>query len=323
MATKRLAAALVLIVSFLAIFMLRQGPKADRIVIGVTQIIDHPSLNAVREGVFESLAAEGLTRERGVRILYDEAQGNPALANQIAQKFASQEVDLIIAIATPSAQAVRNTTRIPLVFATLTDPVGAKVVSDLEFPEAGVTGTRNKPLFSDHLNLMRTVLKREDTLRLGVILNYGEDNSVALLKELKGLGPKENFILVTAAAQNAKEVRSAIESLVGRIDALLLLQDNTVASALSALLSTAEPHRIPVFSTYLEAVEQGALAGLAFDEHAIGLQTGRLAARLLEDPTQSLPVEDADVRAFAVNASSAQRLGLAQHLLTSADTVYP
>lgn len=312
-------------VAALAIFMLRQGPKADRITIAVTQIVDHPSLNLVRKGVYDSLTQAEMTRERGVRILYDEAQGNPSLATQIAQKFVSQKADLIIAIATPSAQAVLNTTRaIPLVFATVTDPVAAKLVSDLAHPEPGVTGTRNRPKLADHVALIKEVLgsKIESSLRIGLVLNYGEDNSVALMRELETLGISQTFFVVAAAAQNAKEVRTAAESLVGRVDALLLLQDNTVASALSGVLSIAEKHAIPVFSTYIEAVEQGALAGLAFNEYEIGLQTGRLAVQLLQDPKKSLPVEDACVRVLAVNTAAAKRLGLGQGLISAADVVY-
>ncbi len=294
----------------LAFFLTIRASKPHRFTIGITQIVDHPSLNAVRRGICDVLTTSGYSPQEGTQILYDEAQGSPALATQIAQKFAAKKVKLIIAIATPSAQAVRNTTDIPLVFASVTDPVGAKIISSLEHPQPGITGTRSVPDFEDYLHRIRAILKKQGPIRLGVVLNYGEDNSVILFKNLENCAKKQDYMLVTAAVQSSKEVRTATESLIGRIDAFFLIQDNTVASALAALLTPALNHKVPVFSTYLEAVQQGALAGLAFDEYAIGQQTGRLAIELLKDPQKSIPVQDAKLPVFAVNTSTAKKLGI-------------
>ena len=146
---------------------------------------------------------------------------------------------------------------------------------------------------------------------LGIVLNYGEDNSVALLQALRAYCEPRGIHVEAAMANTSADVQSATQKLVGKIDVLFLLQDNTVAAALPAVLNTTLKNKIPVFSSYIEAVNKGALFGLAYDEYTIGQQTGSLAVAILRGKNPGdLAVEDPHKINFSINKETAQRLGI-------------
>lgn len=278
----------------------------------ITQITSHPSLDLVRQGVMDVLSESGYGEASNAHILYENAQGNMATAAQIAQKFASKKPDVIIAIATPSAQTVQKATQreaTPIVFASITDPITAGLVEDLRLPKGRITGTRNITPFDRHLDLIKNVLDHVESI--GVVINFAEANSIDLLEDLKQEAKAHGIAVVVTPVNNTGEVSGAMRKLVGKVDAVLLLQDNTVASALPGLLKVANEYRVPVFSTYVEAVEKGALMGLAADEYDIGRQTGRMVVAILQgqDPG-SMPIEDPDKMTFLVNEKTLKSLKL-------------
>ena len=242
--------------------------------IAITQIVGHASLDKVRQGIIDELNKNGYQNNKTARIVFENAQGNVVVATQIAQQFVALHPDVIVAIATPSAQAVTHAakkTNIPIVFATITDPIQAKLVTNLKHPGGKMTGTRNVSPIDKQLLLIKKILPPVKTI--GIVLNYGEPNSVQLLQSVIENAKHFNIKVKSAAASTSAEVQSATNSLMGQIDALLLLQDNTVASALPAVLKVAQKQKTPVFAIYLEAVQSGALAGLTFYEYAILQQT--------------------------------------------------
>lgn len=280
--------------------------------IAITQFLAHASLDKVHQGIVDALAKQGFQEGKSTHILFANAQGNAALAAQIAHQFMSQHPTVMVAIATPSAQsaasAIQNT-NIPLVFATISDPIQAKLVNNLSHPGGMITGTRNTPPIKDILTLIKQL--QPTTKTLGIVFNPGEQNSIDILNKLKTATEPFNIIIKTAPALSSAEVKSASMSLVGKADAFLLLQDNTVASAVPALLAVAQHNKMAVYSLYLDAVKQGALASLAPDEYAIGIQTGNMVVKILKgQKAGNLAVEDPKTNELALNLISAKQLGI-------------
>lgn len=281
-------------------------------VVGITQIVAHESLNKVYKGIIDVLKKEGFEDKKEIDIHFANAHGDMSTAVQIAEQFRAKNPKLIIAITTPSAQAVLNNiqgTSIPLIFATVTDPVGAKLVSSLQNPGKNVTGTRNVAPIRKQLQLLKSVLPELNTI--GIVLNYSEDNSVQSLAMVQKEAKTLSIQVVTSATDNSSTVAESLAGIIHKVDAVFLLQDNTVASALPSLLHTAKMAKKPVFSTYVEAVRKGALMGLAYDEYYIGVQTGKIAVKVLKGTKASdIPVEDPHKLDLAINLKTAKDLGI-------------
>lgn len=296
--------------------------------VAITQITSHEALDKVHEGTIEGLRQSGYIEGENLKVTFSNANGDISIANQIATRFVELHPDAIVAIATPSAQAcilpaAKN--NIPLVFATVTDPIEAKLVPDLvNKPKDNVTGTINTSPIAEILSMIREVLPKIS--KLGLIINYSEPNSVNLLKQVESLAQKDGIKVVVASADTSASVADATSSLIGKVDALLLLQDNTVASALPGVISITNAHKVPVFSTYDEAAKKGALLGLAFNEFEIGVQTGKLTAKILDGSSAaSLPVELPKALELSINLTTAEKLGipLPQRILDQVNLRYP
>lgn len=280
--------------------------------IAILQIVEHASLDKVHQGIIDELAANGYRDGKTAKIFFKNAQGNIVVATQIAHQFVIDQPDVIVAIATPSAQAAVNAarkTKIPIVFASVSDPIQAKLVHQLKHPGENITGTRNVSPIEKQLNFIQEITP--GVKKIGIILNDGEANSVRLLQIATENAAHMNMKVISASASNSAEVRSATESVVTQVDALFLLQDNTVASALPVVLKVAAQHKIPVFSTYLDAVKLGALAGLAFDEYTIGRETGKIVTQILEGKkVGDISVMDPSDIQSAVNLNTAKTLNI-------------
>lgn len=282
----------------------------DQRVIAITQIVEHPALDAVYQGARDELEEQGYKDGNNVRIMHESAQGNSAIASQIARKFVGESPDVIVAIATPSAQtmaaAARNT---PVAFSAVTDPVGAKLVKSLEAPGANITGVTDMLPIERHLDLLERVVP--DAKRIGTVYNPGEANAVALVELLEERLEARDMELVKAAATKTSEVLGAARSLVGKADAIYLTTDNTVISAVEAVISVGERAKIPVFAADTATVSRGAVAALGFDYYDLGRQTGAMVARILEGANPGeMDVESVDTLDLFVNPAAAKRMGI-------------
>jgi putative ABC transport system substrate-binding protein len=278
--------------------------------IGITQIVDHPSLNAIREGIVEQLAHEGFTEGKELTIIFESAQGNPTLAAQIAQKFASLPLKAIVPISTPSAQTmVRQIKETPIIFAAISDPLAAKVVSSLNHPGGNVTGITDTPPLDTQLDFIKKCIPQLKTL--GVVYNPGEANSVAMIEELKAVAAKKHINIITVASPKSADVQAASQSLVEQVDAIFIGNDNTVVSGLEALVKTCLDNKIPLFVSDPDSVDRGALAAYAYDQRGIGRQVGKMVARVLkgENPGD-ISVERAKDLKLSVNPKTAEKLNI-------------
>ncbi|MBL9029963.1 MAG: ABC transporter substrate-binding protein [Caedimonas sp.] len=277
--------------------------------IAITQIVKHPSLDLIAQGILKELKENGYDE---ANITQDNAQGNMTIAVQMAQKIVSQKPDLVIAISTPSAQTMQKAlqgTRIPLVFGAVTDPLGAKLIKNLEKPEGLITGTIDLPSAEDQVALMQKMIPRLKTV--GLVYNPSEMNSVFQLTQFKKALTLKNLKFTEATAVKTSEVQSAASSLLDKVEAIFIPNDNTVVSALQALLKVTNESKIPVFVSDPESVSAGALAGIANHQEQVGRETGKIAIRILKgEVAGSIAVKIVKASKAYMNEEAKKKLGL-------------
>jgi len=281
--------------------------------IGITQIVTHPALDANRQGFIDQMTEEGFVE--GVDVTYDSdtAEGDMSIAASIAQKFVSGNVDLILAIATPTAQAsveAAQDTDIPIVFGSVTDPVAAGLVGGWDSPGGNVTGISDWADIATQVQLVLDICP--DCKNLGTIYNAGEVNSKVQIDELKKIAPGlgiESIVEATAAA--SADVLAAAQSLVGRVDAIWIPTDNTVVSGFEAVVKVCEDNQVPLFAADTATVERGAIGTPGIDYYVLGQECGKIAARILrgESPAD-IPVKKVPMTDLYLNPSAAERLGV-------------
>jgi len=283
---------------------------AADIKVAVTAIVEHPALDAARDGIKEQLAAEGFVDGDQIDFIYESAQGAPEIAAQIARKFVGDEVSVIVPISTPSAQgAVAATKDIPIVFTAVTDPVAAQIVSSREKPGGNVTGISDMSPLAEHVALILEITP--DVKRLGVVYNPGETNSVVLVERLKEVAVDAGIEVVESPATKSGDVQQATLALVGKVDAIYIPTDNTVVSALEAAVGVATESQIPLYAGDTDSVPRGAVATVGFNYHDIGVQTGKIVARVLrgENP-DDIDVSFATGTDLVVNPGAAAAYGI-------------
>lgn len=279
-------------------------------VVAITQIVEHPALDAAHQGIKDELAERGYRDGENLKLMHESAQGNSAIASQIARKFVGESPDVIVAIATPSAQTVAAAARnIPVVFSAVTDPVAAKLVKSWDKPGANITGVSDMLPIDQHLDMIQRIMP--DAKRIGTVYNPGEANAAALIELLEERLAERDMTLVRGAATKTSEVLGAARSLVGKVDAIYLTTDNTVVSAAEAVISVGERSDLPVFAADTATVERGAVAAMGFNYYNHGRQTGAMVVRILEGAgTADMPVEIMEELDLYVNPAAAERMGI-------------
>ncbi|MEF2143988.1 MAG: ABC transporter substrate-binding protein [Desulfovibrionaceae bacterium] len=275
--------------------------------ISITQIVEHPSLDAMRQGFKDRLAEAGVKAEFTDHI----AQGDMATNAQIAKQIVGEKPDLVVAITTPSAQAVVQVLKdVPVVFTGVTDPVSAKIVQSLEKPGANVTGMTDMSPMDLHVALIRDFLP--EIKSLGVIYNAGETNSVVLVTALKAEAAKFGIDVVEATIDNSSGVYQAAKSLVGRCQAVYVPVDNTVVSALESAIKVCEESKLPLFTGDTDSVARGSVAAVAVDYYKMGLQTADMALRIIKDGLlpADMPIESIRELALHINKKAAQNMNI-------------
>lgn len=284
--------------------------KAADVTVAVTAIVEHPALDAVRDGVKEALAEAGYKDGENLKFLYESAQGNPGTAAQIARQFVGEEPNVIVPISTPSAQAVVSATRdIPVVFTAVSDPVGAQLVKDVTKPGRNVTGLSDMSPVAEHIKLIKEISPKAKSI--GFLYNTAETNSVSILAALKEEATKNDMTVVESVATKSAEVQGAARGLVGRADVFYIPTDNTIVSAFEAAVGVAEEAKIPLFAADTGSVDRGAVAALGFNYYDVGKQTGAIVARILKgEAPGDIPVTVAAGTDLVINKGAATRMGV-------------
>ncbi|AYA75028.1 BMP family ABC transporter substrate-binding protein [Bacillus sp. Y1] len=276
--------------------------------VGVTQIVEHPSLDAALEGFQKALKEEGLEVEYDVQIAQGDQNNNQSIANN----FVGDKVDLIFANSTPSALSALNATKeIPIVFTSVTDPVGAGLVTAMDQPGDNITGTTDT--HPDAIpNMVNFMNENFSGGTVGVIYNSGEQNSVAQIDLVKEALKGTDLKLAEATVSTSSEVKQAAESLIGKADMFYIITDNTVVSALESVIQVANDEDLPLFVGELDSVKRGGFAGFGFDYGDIGYEAGVMAAQILkgEKKASELPVQYPQNLKLLINQTAAKEMGI-------------
>ncbi|MDI9650293.1 ABC transporter substrate-binding protein [Burkholderia cenocepacia] len=288
----------------------------------VLSIVDHPALDAIRDGVRAELKAEGYGDDK-LKWEYQSAQGNTGTAAQIARKFVGDKPDVIVAIATPAAQSVVAATKsVPVVYSGVTDPVAAQLVKGWGPSGTNVTGVSDKLPLDRQVALIKRVVPNAKTV--GMVYNPGEANSVVVVKELKEILAKQGMTLKEAAAPRTVDIGPAAKSLIGKVDVIYTNTDNNVVSAYEALVKVANEAKIPLVAGDTDSVKRGGIAALGINYGDLGRQTGKVVARILkgEKPGAIASETSSNLELF-VNTGAAAKQGvtLSLDLVKEAKTV--
>lgn len=281
--------------------------------IGISQFAEHGSLDNCREGFLEGLAEEGIEEDKNLTVEYKNAAADMGTAGQIANSFVSDKVDLICAIATPSAQTAYNAAMdadIPVVYTAITDPVAAELATEDGTPVGEVTGTSDKLPVEAQLKMIREMLP--DAKKLGIMYTSSEANSVAAIEEYKDLVGDYGFTLVEKAITSTADISLAADELISEVDCITNLTDNTVVASLPTILDKANKKNVPVFGSEIEQVKIGCLAAEGIDYVTLGKQTGKMAAQVLkgEKKASEMNFELITEPGFYVNTKVAENLGV-------------
>ncbi|WP_442893545.1 ABC transporter substrate binding protein [Bacillus sp. 2205SS5-2] len=289
-----------------------KGDGEKKVIVGVTQIVEHPSLDAAFEGFKLALEENGYVEGENVEYDVQIAQGDPNNNATIANNFVGDQVDLIFANSTPSAQSALNATEdIPIIFTSVTDPVGAELVPAFDQPGENITGTSDThpEAISKTVEFMMNEIGAK---KIGVIYNAGEQNSAVQVEEVKKLVEANGGEIVEVSVATSAEVKQAADSLVGRVDAMYMPTDNTVVSALESIVAVANDKDIPLFAGDLDSMKRGALAASGFNYKDLGYETGLMAVKVLKGEKKPSELDVGYPQSFnlVVNKEAAQEQGV-------------
>lgn len=291
--------------------------------VAITAIVEHPSLDNIHKGIADELQDLGYTLNSDLIIQYKSAQGSSATAAQIAKQFAASKPDVIVAITTPSAQAVAAATRTtPIVFSGITDPITAKLIKDWQPTGNNITGVSDLLPLDPQIDLMLKITPELKTV--GYVYSPGETNSTAVLRHLQEALRARNINIIAVPAQRTSDVAPAARSLKGKVDLIYTTTDNNVVSAYEALVKVATESKIPLIASDPDSVERGATAALGISYYEFGRQTGKVVFRILngEKPGDIAPsISNSTILILNPTAASQQGVILSDELLKSADKI--
>lgn len=282
-------------------------PVAQPKRVAIVTLMSHPALDAVEKSAKAELARQGFAEGKDVKYLTRNANGQIQLAASIADELASEEPDIIIAITTPMAQAVAKQARCPIVFAAVTDPVGAGLVKSMDDGEQMITGTSDAWPYEEQLKLIREITPK--VKRLGVLYNPGEAASQYGIRQIRELAPKHGFELVEGACNSTADVYPVAQNLALRCDALFLSSDNTVIGGSAAAVKVATSEQLPLYVGDSGTVAKGGLAAVSVGYAELGTETGKLACRMLNGE-RGIPTVVAQGNDVYVNQKAAELMGV-------------
>lgn len=278
--------------------------KKEVIKIGISQIVEHPSLDQIRQGIIDGLANEGYKDGENIKINFQNAQGEMATAQLIAKNFDDNE-DVIVAITTPSAQASLNATKEkPIFFSAVTDPISAGLLGE------NITGTSDATPIEKQIELAIKLLGKIENI--GIVYNIGEANSQVQVDKVKELEEKYSFKLKLIGINSVNEISQGLDSLLGQVDLLYTPIDNLLASSYPLIVRKASEKNIPILGAVDEFVQKGAFATEGINQYNIGIQTANMIVRHLKDKVKlvDMPFETIQNTDLVINQKVLEAMGI-------------
>lgn len=323
-----------LIATLLAIFILtgcsiflkekgstEKAPKDQVVKVGILQFVTHDALDAINKGIVDGLADAGYEGTT-VKLTQMNAEADQSKIKTMSDQLVKDN-DLVIGIATPAAQGLASASKdIPVVMGAISDPVGSKLVSNMKEPEANVTGTSNQVPIKQGVDLIKQITP--NVKKVGVLYSSSEDNSVSQVKAFKEFALELGLEVVEFAVPSSNDITATMNVAVGKVDAIFVPQDNTIASAFPTVIQVANGAKIPVYSSVDTMVGQGSIAAISQSQYDLGRETAKIAVKLLAgQKVKNVPVNIIDTGVPVVNLKAAEQLGIKipKEVLDKADTM--
>lgn len=288
--------------------------------IGILQFVTHDALDEIERGIEDGLADAGYEGSN-VKLTLLNAEADQSKIQTMSKKLVNDGNDIVIGIATPAAQGLASATSdIPVIMGAISDPVGAKLVKNLDQPEGNVTGLSNHVPLAQTVELIEMVTP--DAKTIGVLYASSEDNSVSQVKEFTQYAEKSGLKVVEYAVPSTNEITTTMSVMTGKVDAIFVPQDNTIASAFPTVVTAANAAKIPIYSSVDTMVKQGSIASVAQSQYDLGLETAKIAVKILAGKKVSeVPVKVVDTGTPTLNLKAAKELGITipDSLLEEAD----
>ncbi len=287
--------------------------KGAEYTVGISQFAEHGSLDNCREGFLQGLAEAGIEEGKNLQVVFDNAQADMGTASTIADSYVSQKVDLICAIATPTAMSAYNScqnTQIPVIYTAVSDPAEAGLAREDGSSVGNLTGTSDALPVTEQLAMIRQMLP--EAKKIGILYTTSETNSVSTIANYKENAGEYGFEIVDIGINTIADVPMAAAEMAAKVDCITNLTDNTVVSALQTVLDEAQKQKIPVFGSEIEQVKNGCVASMGLDYVALGRQTGAMAAKVLkgEAKASEMPFEVISEASLYLNTAAAEKIGL-------------
>ncbi len=312
-----------LVLILLAVCVMTVGLSMKRI--GITAIVEHPALEAVRQGIMDQLANNGMIKGEDFEELYQTAQGDMNTAISIAQQFSSSNLSLVVGISTPSAQSLANAVRgLPVVFSAVTDPVGASLIANLGKNQGNVVGISDMTPVRSQIRLMKLILPQSK--RVGIVYNSGEANSVSITRAARAACEELGLLLIEIIGSTTSEMITALNAVVNDLDFIYIGTDNTAASSIAAIGRIAKTAKVPIMAGDIDIARGGGIVGFGFDYYKIGLETGEIVYQILQGVSPSdleSRLISADSLILYINLDLAQELGIEipENVMARADRI--
>ena len=277
--------------------------------VGVLQYVSHPSLDLIYKGIQDGLAEEGYKAD-DIKIDFMNAEGDQSKVATMSKQLVSNDNDVLIGIATPSAQGLAAATKNkPVVMGAITDPVGANLVKNLEKPGGNITGVSDRNPAKQQLELIKKLTPNVKTI--GALYSSSEDNSKTQVEEFKKLAEEAGYKVEEYSVPSTNEIASTMNVMTGKVDAIWIPIDNTIASAFATVVSSNKDAKKPIYPSATAMVEEGGLASVVVDQYDLGVATGKMAAKILKGAKpEETPVEIFNQGKSVINKKSAKELGI-------------
>lgn len=299
------------------------GAKKETYRVGVLQLVSHPALDQIYEGIKEGLADEGLEEGKNLKLLFQNGQGDQSKLNTMSQQLVQEKADVLVGIATPAAQALDNNVKkkdIPIVLGAITDPKGAGLVASNDKPGANITGVSDQPPVGEIIQLAKKLLP--NAKKVGMLYSSSEMNSQFQVAEATKKAESLGLEVVNKPVATTNEVAQTVQVLAQEVDFVFIPLDNTIANAMETVSQEATKQKLPVFPSVETMVEQGGVATVGISQKELGVQTGKMAAKIAkgESDPATTPIYTFSKGETIVNRAQAELFGINVDQLDSDDT---
>ncbi len=285
--------------------------KEEKPMVGILQLTSHPALDLIYKGIVDELNDAGYIDGETMTLDFQNAQGDQSNLNSMSTRFVSRGADVMVGIATPSAQALANSSQdIPIVLGAVTDPEGSGLVKSNEAPGGNITGVSDLTPIKEQFSLIKEVLP--EAQKIGILYSSSEDNSIVQAEQAIEIAEEMGLDTQVMTVSSTNDVAQVASTLAAQVDAIWVPTDNTIASAMNTLVSAADSNLIPVFPAVDTMVEEGGLATVGLDQYELGRLTGEMVVAILNgdaDPSTT-PIRYLDQGTIIINEEKAEQLGI-------------